>query len=76
MIRDADRSRLLAFKESLQGLVLGQFPDLFEKAKAVMGISTGRAFPKHVLWVEISGPKIPKLTLVDLAGLIHSDNKP
>ncbi len=60
---DADRSRLLTFKESLQGL--DQFPDLVEKAKAVMGISAGRAFSKHVLRVEISGPKMPKLTLVD-----------
>jgi len=47
----------------LQGL--DQFPDLVEKAKAVMGISARRAFSKHVLWVEISGPKMPKLTLVD-----------
>ena len=68
-----DRSRFLAFKESLQGL--DQFPDLVEKAKAVMGISAGRAFSKHVLRVEISGPKMPQLTLVDLPGLIHSDNK-
>jgi hypothetical protein len=30
-----------------------------------MGISVGRAFSKHVLRVEISGPKISKLTLVD-----------
>jgi len=54
---------LLAFKESLQ--VLDQFLDLVEQAKAVIGISVGRAFSKHVLRVEISGPKIPKLTLVD-----------
>jgi hypothetical protein len=70
---DADRSRLVAFKESLQGLV--QFPELIEKAKAVLGISAGRAFSKHILRVEISGPKMHKLTLVDLPGLIHSKNK-
>jgi GTPase SAR1 family protein len=70
---DAERSRLDTFKESLQGL--DQFPELVEKAKVAMGISTGKAFSKHVLRVAISGPKMPKLTLVDLPGLIHSDNK-
>jgi hypothetical protein len=60
---DAERSRLFTLKESLQGL--DQFPDLIEKAKAEIGISAGRAFSKHVLRVEISGPKMPKLTLVD-----------
>jgi Dynamin central region/Dynamin family len=55
---------------------LDQFPDLVERAKEKMGISTtGRAFSKHVLRVEISAPNMPKLTLVDLPGLIHSDNK-
>ena len=52
-----DHLRLLAFKESLQGL--DQFPDLVEKAKVVMGISSRRAFSKHVLKVEISRPKMP-----------------
>jgi hypothetical protein len=47
----------------LQGL--DQFSELVEKAKAAMGISTGKAFSKHVLRVAISGPKMPKLTLVD-----------
>jgi GTPase SAR1 family protein len=70
---DADHTKLAAFKESLQGL--DQFPELVEEAKAAMGISAGKAFSKHVLRVEISGPKMPKLTLVDLPGLIHSDNK-
>lgn len=70
---DAERSRLDTFKETLQGL--DQFPELVEKAKVAMGISTGKAFSKHVLRVAISGPKMPQLTLVDLPGLIHSDNK-
>ena len=70
----ADRSRLLAFKESLQGL--DDFPDLVERAKSEMGTSaTGRAFSKNVLRVEITGPTKPKLTVVDLPGLIHSDSK-
>ena len=40
-------------------------PNLIEKAKAVIGISARRAFSEQVLQVEISGPKIAKLTLVD-----------
>lgn len=70
----SDRARLLAFKESLQGLDV--FPDLVERAKSEMGTSaTGRAFSKNILRVEISGPTMPKLTVVDLPGLIHSDSK-
>jgi GTPase SAR1 family protein len=70
---DTEPSGLDTFKESLQGL--DQFPELVEKAKKAMGISTGKAFSKHILRVAISGPGMPKLTLVDLPGLIHSDNK-
>jgi hypothetical protein len=54
---------------------LDQFPEFVEKAKVAIGVSTGKTFSKHVLRVAISGPKMPKLTLVDLPGLIHSDNK-
>jgi GTPase SAR1 family protein len=71
---DVDRERLLAFKETLQEL--DRFPSLIERAKSEMGISaTGNAFSKNILRVEISGPKKPKLTVVDLPGLIHSDSK-
>jgi GTPase SAR1 family protein len=70
---DAERSKLVGFKQTLHGL--DEFPELVERAKAVTGISTGAAFSRHILRVEVSGPKMPKLTLVDLPGLIHSDNK-
>ena len=71
---DTDRSRLLAFKESLQGLE--DFPRLVDRAKSEMGLSgAGKAFSKDILRVEISGPDKPKLTVVDLPGLIHSDSK-
>lgn len=41
-----------------------------------MGISdTSGAFSNDVLRVEISGPDRPHLTIVDLPGLIHSENK-
>ncbi len=70
----ADRSKLLAFRESLQGL--GEFPDLVERSKSEMGASaTGKAFSRNILRVEISGPTMPRLTLVDLPGLIHSESK-
>ena len=58
---------MIAFKESLQGLA--QFPELVEKVKVVIGISAGRVFLKYILRIEISGPKMPKLILIDLPGL-------
>ena len=71
---DADRERLLAFKETLQKLE--EFPSLIERAKSRMGITaTGNAFSKDILRVEISGQGKPKLTVVDLPGLIHSESK-
>jgi hypothetical protein len=36
---------------------------------------TRKAFARDVLSIEISGPDRPQLTLVDLPGLIHSENK-
>lgn len=42
-----------------------------------MGLSGpgGNAFSEDTLRVEISGPNQPQLTIVDLPGLIHSENK-
>ncbi|KAK5011753.1 hypothetical protein LTR28_005089 [Elasticomyces elasticus] len=41
-----------------------------------MGLrSTGSAFADDVLRIQISGPSQPHLTIVDLPGLIHSENK-
>lgn len=71
---DADCSRLLTFKETSKGL--DSFPELIDQAKAEMGVSVnGNAFSKDILRVEILGPNKPKLTVVDLPGLIHSDSK-
>ncbi|KAI7233482.1 hypothetical protein KC330_g5346 [Hortaea werneckii] len=39
------------------------------------GSGTARAFSRDVLSIEIAGPGRPHLTLVDLPGLIHSENK-
>ena len=42
-----------------------------------MGLDTlgSRAFSEDILRVEVSGPAQPQLTVVDLPGLIHSENK-
>jgi hypothetical protein len=41
-----------------------------------MGIVTlGTAFSRDILRIEVSGPDRPALTIVDLPGLIHSENK-
>jgi hypothetical protein len=37
--------------------------------------ATLRAFAKDVLSIEICGPDRPQLTLVNLPGLVHSENQ-
>ncbi|KAK3290544.1 P-loop containing nucleoside triphosphate hydrolase protein [Chaetomium fimeti] len=69
-----ERKALLAFREELHGFE--DLPDLIEKAKAEMGITThGKAFAKDILRIEVTGPDRPHLTIVDLPGLIHSETK-
>lgn len=71
---EAECHRLSEFRESLADF--DQFPALIEKAKDCMGISTtSSAFSNDVLRVEISGPTQQHLTIVDLPGLIHSENR-
>ena len=50
-------------------------PEIIQEAKECMGISTeeGSGFSKDVLRLEIAGPDMYPLTLVDLPGLFHSD---
>lgn len=58
-------------KNGFEGL-----PDLIERAKTEIGVATsGKAFSKDLLRVEVSGPNLPHLTIVDLPGLIHSETK-
>lgn len=54
-----------------------EFPALFEKAKQAMGLDAlgSLAFSEDILRVEVSGPNQPQLTVVDLPGLIHSENR-
>ncbi|KAF2771354.1 hypothetical protein EJ03DRAFT_342384 [Teratosphaeria nubilosa] len=77
---DHERKRLEDFKDSIEDFT--QLPTLMEKATELMGlggdngsIGAARAFSRDVLRIEIAGPGRPHLTLVDLPGLIHSENK-
>ena len=74
----ADRPQ--AEKESLRGfastgsldtLDLGSVVD---KAKALMGVGDQKAFSSDILRVELSGPRQPHLTLVDLPGIFRAGN--
>jgi hypothetical protein len=69
-----EQQYLERFNETLQSF--DDFPNLLEKAKMYMGISsTTSAFFNDALRIELSGPNRPHLTIVDLPGLIHSENK-
>jgi len=71
---DAERQSLQNFHEPLT--TIEDLPALIEKAKIAMGLTEmTKAFAKDVLRVEISGPDRPHLTIVDLPGLIHAENK-
>ncbi|KAL2013328.1 hypothetical protein VTN00DRAFT_853 [Thermoascus crustaceus] len=73
-VSGAERERSLGFKADLKGL--DRFPALVDRAKSEMGLTaTGRAFSKNILRVEIYGPDQPKLTVVDLPGLIQTNSK-
>lgn len=51
-------------------------PEIIKEAKESMGLSgAGQEFSKDVLRIEIEGPKLYPLTLVDLPGLFHSDTE-
>ncbi|GAB1315414.1 hypothetical protein MFIFM68171_05624 [Madurella fahalii] len=49
-------------------------PDIIMEAKELMGIRKGGAkkFSKDILRVEVAGPEVYPLTLVDLPGIFHS----
>ncbi|KAI9764888.1 MAG: hypothetical protein M1839_005691, partial [Geoglossum umbratile] len=81
-----DKARPAEEKEELSKFKLSitnfdELPDLIDSATKAMGVgdisngTTLRAFAKDVLSIEISGPDRPQLTLVDLPGLIHSENQ-
>ncbi|RXG41407.1 hypothetical protein VDGE_08096 [Verticillium dahliae] len=55
-------------------LDLSRLPSLIEEATERMGIRPGSdvGFSRDVLRIEVSGPDVPSLTLVDLPGFYHS----
>ncbi|RSL40867.1 hypothetical protein CEP53_013109 [Fusarium sp. AF-6] len=71
---ESERKTLASFHETLDAF--DELPELIERAKAAMGITTlGKAFSNDLLRIEISGPDRPHLTIVDLPGLIHAETK-
>ncbi|KAH8587970.1 P-loop containing nucleoside triphosphate hydrolase protein [Bisporella sp. PMI_857] len=73
-----EQAELERFKESISDF--RELSDLIDGAAKLMGIAettdqTRKAFARDVLSIEISGPDRPQLTLVDLPGLVHSENK-
>ena len=71
---EEEQKKLLAFWHNLDDIE--NFLALVDDAKSCMGVSrSSSAFSTDVLRLEISGPSQPHLTIVDLPGLIHSENK-
>ncbi|KAK4197112.1 P-loop containing nucleoside triphosphate hydrolase protein [Triangularia verruculosa] len=55
------------------GISNDELPAIIEEAKEAMGVGAGsNTFSEQVLRVEISGPSVPQLTLVDLPGFYHN----
>jgi GTPase SAR1 family protein/Tfp pilus assembly major pilin PilA len=67
------REKLMQFEKRSIGH--GEIPALISEAKAIMGLQGNSTLSRDVLQLEVSGPKLPHLTLVDLPGLIHHPNK-
>ena len=71
---EEEQRKLLAFRHD--SVDLENFAVLIDDAKSCMGVThSSSAFSTDVLRLEISGPNQPHLTIVDLPGLIHSENK-
>ena len=67
---ESEQFSLGSFHEKLDAF--NGFPSLIEDAKTARGKCThGKVFSKDILYIEVSGPDRPHLTIVDLPGLIH-----
>lgn len=71
---EEEQKNLQAFRQNKVNVE--HFSELIDNAKVCMGVTTSSsAFSTDVLRLEISGPTQPHLTIVDLPGLIHSENR-
>ncbi|KAF3479533.1 dynamin family protein [Arthroderma uncinatum] len=50
---------------------LSDIPKLFSEARLIMGLTREGAYSEDVLHLEMSGPTLPNLTIVDLPGLMY-----
>ena len=57
------------------GFTEEDLPDIIQKAKNSMGLDDSKVFSKDILRIEIEGPDMNPLTLVDLPGLYVNNNK-
>ena len=70
----ADRHLTESFRQDLTSM--DDLSRMMEDAAQAMGLgATGSAFSGDILRMEVRGPRMPQLTIVDLPGLIHSENK-
>jgi hypothetical protein len=70
----ADRQTLDTFSQELD--TMDDLPSTISEATTAMGLdTTGSAFSADILRLEVRGPQMPQLTIVDLPGLVHSENK-
>jgi GTPase SAR1 family protein len=72
---ETDRQNLKNFTHSLSDIA--KLPEAIQQAKEAMGLGSqgSNAFSTDVLRLEVTSPRMPQLTIVDLPGLIHSENK-
>jgi hypothetical protein len=71
---DSERQKLQAFRSPTTAI--DDFATIIGSAEEAMGLDQNtKAFSNDILRVEITGPKQPHLTLVDLPGLFHAGNK-
>jgi len=69
-----DKTRILLF--SYPQASVEELPSMIAAVTEALGLgSETNAFSNDVLRVELTGPRQPHLTLVDLPGLIHAQNK-
>ncbi|KPM45987.1 hypothetical protein AK830_g453 [Neonectria ditissima] len=74
---DADDTKAKGFRRMASNLDAPEFAKIFSDAAEVMGIksdpeSSGSAFSRDVLRVEISGPNEDHLTVIDVPGMFEN----